>query len=195
MSATGTKMTVEEFLALPDDGVDRWLVDGEVWEFGTRLENEDMTKRNRTQSYLMTRFARFLDEWTDSKPKPRGRVASGEAGIRFGKKDQTSVGVDVAYLSPEVASSQTDKPSIIVGVPTLVVEILSPSDTQKNVADKVRVYLNAGVKHVWVVDPDLASVRIYRPNGEKDLVDASGILTAEPDMPGLRIDLTRVFDF
>jgi Uma2 family endonuclease len=77
----------------------------------------------------------------------------------------------------------------------LVVEILSPSDTQKNVADKARVYLNAGVKHVWVVDPDLASVRIYRPNGEKNLIDASGILTAEPDMPGLKIDLNRVFDF
>src|SRR4051812_35789747 len=98
MSTATRRMTVEEFLALPDDGVDRWLVDGEVVEFGVGVQGEDMTKRNRTHSYLMTRFARFLDEWADSQAKPCGRVATGEAGIRFKKKDQTSVGVDVAYL-------------------------------------------------------------------------------------------------
>lgn len=190
MSATGTKMTVEEFLELPDDGIERWLVDGEIREF----DGEDMTRRNRTHSYLMTRFGRFLDEWADSQPEPRGRVASGEAGVRFTREGKTAVGVDVAYISSDVADAQPKDSSIIVGVPTLVVEILSPNDKQKDVAEKIRVYLDAGVKHIWVVDPELASVRIYRPDGRDELVTSKGFLTAEPDMPGLKIDLKRVFD-
>lgn len=193
MSATiPRRMTVEEFLELPDDGVDRWLIDGIVREFEG---NEDMTRRNRLHSYLMTRFARYLDEWVDRQPKPRGRVACGEVGVRFAREGRTAVGVDMAFVSPEVEASQPTDSGIIVGVPTLVVEILSPNDKQKDVAEKVRVYLNASVKHVWVVDPELQSVRIYRPDGRDELVTSKGVLTAEPDMPGLKIDLARVFDF
>jgi len=50
MSATGTKMTVEEFLELPDDGVERWLVDGEVRVIGEPGE-DGMTIRNYMHCY------------------------------------------------------------------------------------------------------------------------------------------------
>jgi Uma2 family endonuclease len=188
MSTATRRLTVEEFLALPDDGVRRWLIDGEVWEFG-------MTQRNRFHSRLLVRLGRFLDEWVERRPRPRGYVVGGEAGVRFNWTDADSVGVDLAFIPPEVDSQQSGESSIVVGIPTLVVEILSPSDSQKEVADKVQVYLKAGVKHVWIVDPDLSSVRIYRPDGRDELVTAKGVLTAEPDLPGLRIELSRVFDF
>jgi Uma2 family endonuclease len=188
MSTAGTKMTVEEFLALPDDGIRRWLVDGEIREFG-------MTQRNRFHSRLLIRLGRFLDEWVERQARPRGYVVGGEAGVRFKWGEEESVGVDVAYIPPEVAARQTNETSIVVGVPILIVEILSPSDNQRDIADKVQIYLKAGVQHVWIVDPDLPSVRVYRPNSKFDLIDAAGALSAEPDMPGLKIDLSRVFDF
>lgn len=188
MSATGTKMTVEEFLALPDDGVRRWLIDGEIREFG-------MTQRNRFHGRLLIRLGRFLDEWAERQPRPRGYVVGGETGVRFHWGDDESVGVDLAYIPPDVAAKQTDESTIVVGVPALVVEILSPNDKQHDVAEKVHTYLKEGVKHVWIVDPDLPSVRVYRVHARFELVDASGVLTAEPDLPGLRIELSRVFDF
>ena len=39
MSAGTTLMTADEFLALPDDGVERWLIHGEVREFGMTIRN------------------------------------------------------------------------------------------------------------------------------------------------------------
>src|SRR5262249_3814599 len=150
MSAAGTKMTVEELLALPDDGVRRWLVDGEIREFG-------MTLRNRFHRRLLVGLGRFLAEWVDPQPKPRGDLDVGEAGVPCSWSDDDSVGVDLAYIPPEVDSKQTNESTIAVGVQTLVVEILSPNDKQKETAEKVRVYLKAGVRHIWIVDPDLDS--------------------------------------
>jgi hypothetical protein len=46
-------MTTEEFLALPDDGVERWLINGVVREFG-----DIMTRRNRHHGRLTARLAR-----------------------------------------------------------------------------------------------------------------------------------------
>jgi Uma2 family endonuclease len=192
-TAAPTRMTVEEFLELPEDGVERWLIDGTVREFESEVGEDGMTRRNRTHSYLMTRLGRFLDEWSESQPEPRGMVVAGEAGVRFARDKQTSVGVDLAYISGELTAKQPDDFAYVLGVPTLVVEILSPNDKQKDVADKVRVYLKAGVNHVWVVDPDFPSVRVHRPNAKPSFVDGSGVLAAEPDMPGLKIDLKRVF--
>jgi len=113
----------------------------------------------------------------------------------LGLATETTVGVDVAYVSPEVAAIQGKGPTVVVGAPVLAIEILSPSDRHQDIAEKVQLYLNEGVKHVWIVDPDLPSVRVYHPNGKIELIDSSGVLTAEPEMPGLKINLSEVFDF
>src|SRR5688572_30356502 len=50
-TATAPKlMTVEEFLALPEDGVERWLIRGQLRESRPEQEGEGMTKRNRIHS-------------------------------------------------------------------------------------------------------------------------------------------------
>src|SRR4026207_2044674 len=74
-SLHGRKMTEDEFLALPDDGIERWLIDGKVMEFG------EMTKRNRFHSVAMARITKFLDNWLDTRPEMGGEVLCGEAGV------------------------------------------------------------------------------------------------------------------
>src|SRR5690242_1140644 len=91
-------MTTEEFLALPDDGVERWLIRGELREFpGGNLQGKAMTVRNRWHSRVMTRMAKFLDNWLDGQPEPRGSVLCGEAGVRLSHDPESVVGVDVVY--------------------------------------------------------------------------------------------------
>lgn len=41
-----------------------------------------------------------------------------------------------------------------VGAPDLVVEILSPSNSRKDLKDKYEIYEEAGVPEYWIVDPD-----------------------------------------
>jgi Uma2 family endonuclease len=183
-------MTTDELLALPDDGVERWLIRGELRE----KRGEDVTRRNRFHSRLTTRVARFLDEWADLQPPPRGWVLSGEAGVRLRRDPDTTVGVDVVYVSAEVLTRQTDETTVIDGVPVLAVEILSPSDTWEAVNEKVDDYLAAGVALVWVIDPHRRTVTVYRPGAEPELVNVRQELSAEPHLPGFRVPASRLFE-
>jgi Uma2 family endonuclease len=49
--------------------------------------------------------------------------------VRLRRDPDTTVGIDVVYVSAEVTARQTDEATLIDGVPVLVVEILSPKDT------------------------------------------------------------------
>src|SRR4051794_4943787 len=138
------RMTTEEFLALPDDGVERWLIRGVVREFG-----DAMTRRNRDHTRLTARLAQLLGNWLDAQPAPRGEVHDGEAGCRLSPDPDVTVGSDGAYVAAEVAAASPEDTELIEGVPTLVAEVLSPYDEDDNVHDKIQVYLEAGVPLVW----------------------------------------------
>jgi Uma2 family endonuclease len=148
-----TQMTTEQLLALPDDGVERWLIRGQ-------LREKPMTVRNRWHSRIMVRVGRFLDVWLDQQPEPRGSVLGGEAGVRLTRDPDSTVGIDVIYVSAEVAARQPDDTTLIDGVPVLAVEILSPNDTLDDINEKIDQYLAAGVPLVWVIDPHDRTVTI-----------------------------------
>ena len=101
MATASSLMTTEELLAIPEDGTDRWLIAGE-------LRERPMTKRNRFHSRTMARVTRFLDSWLDDQPEPRGQVLVGEAGVILGHDPDTTVGIDVTYISAEVMA-ETDR--------------------------------------------------------------------------------------
>lgn len=178
------RMTVEEFLKLPEDGVRRSLIRGIVRE-------EGMTIRNRFHTQVATRVAKFLDNWRDLQPNPKGVVLTGEAGVRL--SPDVLVGVDVAYVSPELWAAQSASSSVIEGVPPLIAEILSPSDTHQAVEDKISEYLTAGVAIVWVVNARSELVTMYRPGQKLMAVNADEELTAEPVLPGFRVSVAELF--
>jgi Uma2 family endonuclease len=189
MSATlaAKPMTTEELLALPVNGSDRWLIRGE-------LREKPMTVRNRHHSRLTTRISKFLDNWLDQQPLPRGSVLSGEAGVRLRRNPDTTVGIDVVYISAETAALESDETTLVDGVPILAVEILSPSDTQEEIDEKTDAYLQAGVALVWVIDPHDQTVLVYRRGVAPELVNVSDELTAEPELPGFRVPVARLFE-
>ena len=189
MAATAaTKwMTTEELFAMPDDGMDRELIRGE-------LREKPMTKRNRLHSYVMSNISQVLLNWLKTFPEPRGKVLSGEAGIRLERNPDTSVGIDVAYVSAEVWAQQAPANKWVDGPPVLAVEILSPSDTHEDIVDKIRDYLRTGVVLVWLVDPDLQTLMIYRGTQKPQLLNVGDTWKGDPDMPGFVLHVKDVFD-
>jgi Uma2 family endonuclease len=181
-----TVMTTEEMLALPENGVERWLVRGE-------LREKPMTVRNRWHSRIMIRVGKLLDNWLDQQPEPRGSVLGGEAGVRLRRNPDTTVGVDVVYVSPEVAARDSDDTTLIDGVPILAVEILSPNDTLEDVDEKIAGYLEAGVALVWIIHPHHRTVEIFRPGQEPELVNVRQELSGEPHLPGFRVPVAQLF--
>jgi Uma2 family endonuclease len=179
-------MTTEELLALPRDGVERWLIRGQLRERPTTI-------RNRWHSRIMARLAKFLDNWLDRQPEPRGSVLCGEAGCRLRRDPDTTVGIDVVYIASDLALGDSEETSLIDGVPVLVVEILSPSDTQEQINEKIDDYLRAGVAVVWVIDPHDRTVLIYRKDAAPELVNVNQELTGDPELPGFRVPVAQIF--
>jgi Uma2 family endonuclease len=186
MSSTQTLITTEQLEAMPDDGTDRELIRGQ-------LRERPMTRRNRRHSRTTGNVATLIGNWLHQRPQPRGEVLTGEAGCRIRRDPDTTVGIDVAVISAELASASPDNASLIDGPPVLAVEILSPSDKHEEIVEKIEEYLDCGVAVVWVVDPDLRTVTVHRPGAEPELFNIHQELSGEPELPGFRVPVADVF--
>jgi Uma2 family endonuclease len=178
-------MTVEEFLAIPEDGISRELIRGELRERG-------MTTRNRFHGNVQSLVCTALQNWLDGRPEPRGEILSGETGFRLRGTKDSLVGIDVAYVSAELVAETDASEMIYNGPPILAVEILSPWDRHKDVVEKVALYHEAGVI-VWEVDPDFRRVAVHRPGQPSKMFSGDDELTTEPELPGFRVRVSQLF--
>jgi Uma2 family endonuclease len=181
------RMTTEEMLALPKDGKERWLINGE-------LREKPMTIRNRFHSDVLICVGTVLKNWRDQQPEPRGKVYGGEAGIRLRHNPDLTVGVDVVYVPPDVVTVQTDETTLADGIPSLVVEILSPNDTVEEINERIAAYRAASVPHIWFIDPYQRTLVVHRPREQPELFNPTQEVTAEPQLPGFRTSVARLFD-
>jgi Uma2 family endonuclease len=76
--------------------------------------------------------------------------------------------------------------------PILVIEVLSPETADRDRDEKVGIYLRAGVKEVWLVDPDAATGEIYRSDGCETFDRASS--PGSRVVAGFSLDLTRLLE-
>ncbi|MFO0805228.1 MAG: Uma2 family endonuclease [Gemmataceae bacterium] len=186
--------TAEDLLAMPDDGVERWIIRGQLREKPSEYPEAKMTVRNRHHSSVMTRVATAIMNWLRTQPKPRGDAFCGEVGVILPGRTST-LGVDVVYAAPDVVEVQDDEEStLLVGVPTLTVEILSPNDTQVQVREKTREYLQAGVSIVWVVDPHDQIVRVYQNGLPAESYNVTHHMPEHPAMPGFTPAVAEFFE-
>ena len=83
-TATAPKIwTAEDLLAMPDDGIERWIIRGELREKQPEIPGATMTVRNRHHSSVMSYIAATIVIWLRTQPQPRGQVYCGEAGVRL----------------------------------------------------------------------------------------------------------------
>ena len=177
--ADSPPMTVEEFLALPENGVHRELIQGRVREMG-------MTVRNRFHSRIEARIVQKLLNWLDQQSQPHGEVVCGEAGFRLKGTKESLVGIDVALVSHELIARTEKKEAMYDGPPILAVEILSPSDKHQDTVDTVATYLEVGTI-VWVIDPDFQTITVFRPGDRPRALNIEDELRADADLPGFRV--------
>jgi Uma2 family endonuclease len=92
-----------------------------------------------------------------------------------------------------MAACQSEETSLLDGPPLLAVEILSPSDRQEEIDEKVEEYLAAGVALVWVVNPRLRAVTVFRGDAEPEMFNVRQDLSAGPHLPGFRVAVEDLF--
>ena len=79
-------------------------------------------------------------------------------------------------------------------VPAIVVEVRSPNDRRGGVAEKVKRYLGAGARLVWVLDPAKRSLTIHQVGKEARSLGPDETLTAEEIIPGLQCRVSLLFE-
>ena len=182
----------------PYDGVDRYVLDGELRENPSGAldfeTGEIMTVRNRLHSRATTATGGELRNWLRTFPLPRGEVLTGDAGVRLALDPDRTFGVDVLFVSAKVLAAQTGESTIVEGVPTLCVEILSPSEVMEKIDEKTDASLAAGVPLVWLLDLHDKSVTAYSPGAEPIFFNRLMEITGEPHLPGFRVPVANLFE-
>lgn len=183
------RCTTEDLLAMPDDGVERWLIDGRIVEVG-------VTIRNKHHTLIQSRVNGELEIWLRSQPKPRGTVHAGEAGVRLRKDPELTVGIDLVYLAADVSARvmADEESTIINAIPTLAVEILSPSDTIELIQEKIGFFQETQVPVAWFINPYLRTVSIHRPDRPPVTLNVEDELDGGPELPGFRLPVARLFE-
>ncbi len=72
------------------------------------------------------------------------------------------VGPDISLLLAEHLDRYDEEKGDIIGVPDLVVEVLSPTTREYDRVEKMRVYHRAGVPWVWLIDQETLTIEEFR---------------------------------
>jgi Uma2 family endonuclease len=116
------------------------------------------------------------------------------------KKDKTKDVEITTVVQPDlcvVCDPQKLDPRGCIGAPDLIIEIVSPGNTKKELKQKFEVYQESGVKEYWLVLSAEKSVIIYTLNevgvyvGSKPYIEEDTL--SSPQFPGMEIDLSYVF--
>ena len=102
---------------------------------------------------------------------------------------------DAGFLSygrwPKGKNFPDDEPWEMV--PDLAVEVISRTNTYKEIAEKVGEYFRAVVVQVWLVAPWDQQVLVYRSPKDIAIFGREDTLTAEPLLPGFALPLALLF--
>jgi Uma2 family endonuclease len=77
--------------------------------------------------------------------------------------------------------------------PTLAVEVLSPSNTKREMHRKLYDYFAAGAELVWYIDPDSQSAAVYTAPDQCTELGPDGVLSGGNVLPGFELPLRRLF--
>jgi Uma2 family endonuclease len=78
-------------------------------------------------------------------------------------------------------------------VPDFAVEVLSVSNTEREMQRKLGEYFQAGVRLVWLIDPETKTVEIYTSPSKCKTVHEDGTVTGGKVLPGFSLSLRKFF--
>lgn len=190
--------------------------------------NLDVNKRYTYADYLTWMddvrrelYDGFIQLMTPAPSRKHQRVSSNLHGVfwnflRYQKCEIYSAPSDVRF--PGNKTSKNDKqintvlqPDLYIvcdpeklddrgclGAPDLVVEIVSPSSSRKDLKDKYEIYQKHGVREYWIVNPNDENVNVFLRN-ESGKFELKGLFPGDDQIPvtifngELIIDLKEIF--
>jgi Uma2 family endonuclease len=101
---------------------------------------------------------------------------------------------DVAFTSWDRMPGRKRPPEPIPDLcPDIAVEVLSDSNTAREMVLKREDYFTAGVRLVWEIDPEDRTVAVYTSPTDVTDLTAVDTLTGDPVLPGFTLPLAELF--
>lgn len=140
--AVQTRMTDEEFFALPEAPGKQELLEGELIALPPASDDHNYIVHN------------FYDTLSPLFPRRRVRM---ESGFRLER----------GWLQPDVSVLHPDQQrrKWYEGAPMIAIEIASRGNTDFEIDAKIQAYLAEGAAEVWIVRPQTQSMTVYKPDG------------------------------
>ncbi|MBC1237297.1 Uma2 family endonuclease [Nostoc sp. 2RC] len=137
------------------------------------------------------RITQQLMNWTDAD----GTGIAFDSSTCFKLPNGADRSPDAAWIKLErwdaLTAEQKEKfPPIC---PDFVIELLSPSDSLKIAQDKMREYLDNGVRLGLLINRKSRQVEIYRQGQKVEVLDSPATLSGEDVLKGFVLNLGRIW--
>lgn len=175
-------MTIEDLVQLPDDGQHYELIGGELITMPPTGE-----EHNASSLSLLRYFLAYVDA------TGIGQLYIATQGFVLQCDPDTRLEPDIAIVVADRLRPPAERKGYVPGWPDFVVEIISPSDRRGRIERKIRTYLDAGVRLLWLVDPIRRHVTGYRSGHDPIRYSGEAVLEGYDVLPGLSIPVARIF--
>jgi len=181
-TATGL-LTAEDFAALPTKGMRLELVRGEIRAMAPTFSDHGVATMNL--GILVGGYIRA---------RKLGRAYAAETGFLVARNPDTVRAPDFAFIQANRVTPDTQAPMWNPVIPDLVTEVVSSGDRPAEVANTVRMWLDVGVRLVWVVYPVEHAVVVHRPGQPELRLAESDTLDGYDVVPGFTLPVAEIFE-
>src|SRR5436190_3442347 len=175
-------LTAEEYRLLPDDGQRKELRRGVVVV---------MNLPGFRHGEVCGNVYHYVDNFV--RANKLGRTLTNDSGIITVRNPDTVRGADVSFYSYQRVPKGQSPVGYAGASPEIVFEVVSPTNTRREITEKTGEYLKAGVNVVCVVDPQHKTVNLCFPDLPTEKLQGDDVLTFT-ELPGFSLAVTRLFE-
>jgi Uma2 family endonuclease len=176
-----TYVTADELYAIPKDGFKYELIRGELVKMPPAgFEHGDIGVK--VASHLHSHV----------KKMQLGRVVAADTGYQLAADHVLAP--DVSFVSESRLPTSGLPEGFFHGVPDLAIEVISPSERERHVSQKVDDYLRYGCKMIVVIRPRTRRVELYSPMRAMQTLEPGDVLDGGSVVPGWQLPIADIFD-
>lgn len=189
LSKEKEKYTFADYVKFPDS--ERWeIIDGISY-----MQSAPTWQHQSISRELMLQFGEYLRN-------NQCQVFAAPFDLRLPEIEEKDIEEEVTNVyQPDllvVCDNSRLRGTGYYGVPSLIIEILSPSTVRIDRLLKFNIYEKVGVKEYWIVEPDTKLVNVFvlednKRYGRIELYTETDKVTVSI-FPDLVVDLSKVFD-
>lgn len=179
---TAPGITAEQLLHLPEDGLRRELVHGEL-----RVMAPPGFEHGRVAARIGVLLGSHVEE------SGCGVTVAAETGFVLSRDPDTVRAPDAAFVAKDRVEKVGNTAKYWPGAPDLAVEVVSPDDSFREVQEKALEWLAAGTIAVLVLDPAERAATVYRRGGDAHVHSAQETIDLSDAVPGFSVAVAGLF--